>query len=92
MHKQNFAGIDVEVGANWVEGVNGDKMNPIWPIVNSTLKLRNFRSDFDSLAQNVYKEEYVNRTDEQAYTESHLIYYTYSKKKTKKEVNMLLIR
>jgi polyamine oxidase len=59
MHKQNFAGINVEVGANWVEGVNGGKMNPIWPIVNSTLMLRNFRSDFDHLAQNVYKEEYV---------------------------------
>ncbi|KAG8044379.1 hypothetical protein GUJ93_ZPchr0257g6571 [Zizania palustris] len=57
MHKQNFGGINVEVGANWVEGVNGEKMNPIWPIVNSTLKLRNFRSDFDYLAQNVYKED-----------------------------------
>ncbi|CAD6265937.1 unnamed protein product [Miscanthus lutarioriparius] len=57
MHKKNFAGINVEVGANWVEGVNGGKMNPIWPIVNSTLKLRNFRSDFDYLAQNVYKED-----------------------------------
>ena len=52
-------GLNVEVGANWVEGVNGGKMNPIWPIVNSTLKLRNFRSDFDYLPQNVYKEEYV---------------------------------
>ncbi|XP_039777517.1 polyamine oxidase 1 isoform X2 [Panicum virgatum] len=67
MHKQNFAGINVEVGANWVEGVNGGKMNPIWPIVNSTLKLRNFRSDFDYLAQNVYKdgglydEDYVQK-------------------------------
>ncbi|KAL5210114.1 hypothetical protein ABZP36_005737 [Zizania latifolia] len=57
MHKQNFAGINVEVGANWVEGVNGEKMNPIWPIVNSTLRLTNFRSDFDYLAQNVYKED-----------------------------------
>ncbi|CAD6265930.1 unnamed protein product [Miscanthus lutarioriparius] len=57
MHKKNFAGINVEVGANWVEGVNGGKMSPIWPIVNSTLKLRNFRSDFDYLAQNVYKED-----------------------------------
>ncbi|EEC74676.1 hypothetical protein OsI_10360 [Oryza sativa Indica Group] len=57
MHKQNFAGINVEIGANWVEGVNGEKMNPIWPIVNSTLKLRNFRSDYDYLAQNVYKED-----------------------------------
>ena len=59
MHKKNFSGINVEIGANWVEGVNGGKMNPIWPIVNSTLKLRNFRSDFDYLPQNVYKEEYV---------------------------------
>ncbi|BAF24924.2 Os09g0368200 [Oryza sativa Japonica Group] len=56
MHKQSFAGVNVEIGANWVEGVNGEKKNPIWPIVNSTLKLRSFRSDFDSLAQNVYKD------------------------------------
>ncbi|XP_047084919.1 polyamine oxidase 1-like [Lolium rigidum] len=57
MHKTNFSGLNVEMGANWVEGVNGGKMNPIWPIVNSTLKLRNFRSDFDGLAGNVYKEK-----------------------------------
>nr|XP_025880112.1 polyamine oxidase-like [Oryza sativa Japonica Group] len=57
MHKQNFDGINVEIGANWVEGVNGEKMNPIWPFVNSTLKLRNFRSDYDYLSQNVYKED-----------------------------------
>uniref|UniRef100_A0A0E0IIG8 Amine oxidase domain-containing protein n=1 Tax=Oryza nivara TaxID=4536 RepID=A0A0E0IIG8_ORYNI len=56
MHKQSFAGVNVEIGANWVEGVNGEKKNPIWPIVNSTLKLRSFLSDFDSLAQNVYKD------------------------------------
>ncbi|CAD6247006.1 unnamed protein product [Miscanthus lutarioriparius] len=46
MHKKNFAGINVDVSANWVEGVNGGKMSPI---VNSTLKLRNFRSDFHPL-------------------------------------------
>jgi polyamine oxidase len=57
MHKKNFAGLNVEIGANWVEGVNGGKMNPIWPIVNSTLKLRNFLTNF-SIVQNVYKEEY----------------------------------
>jgi polyamine oxidase len=34
-------------------------MNPIWPIVNATLKLRNFRSDFDGLADNIYKEKYI---------------------------------
>ena len=60
MHKHNFGGLNVEIGANWVEGVGGDKLNPIWPIVNSTLKLRNFYSDFDSVVGNVYKEEYVN--------------------------------
>jgi polyamine oxidase len=59
MHKHNFGGINVEIGANWVEGIGGDKMNPIWPMVNSTLKLRNFPSDFDSVVGNVYKEKYV---------------------------------
>ena len=58
MHKKNFSGINVEIGANWVEGVNGGKMNPIWPIVNETLKLRNFLTDF-SVATNIYKEEYI---------------------------------
>ncbi|KAF7051601.1 hypothetical protein CFC21_059825 [Triticum aestivum] len=51
MHKRDLSGIKVEMG------VNGGKMNPIWPIVNSTLKLTNFRSDFDDLASNVYKEK-----------------------------------
>lgn len=57
MHKHNFGGLNVEIEANWVEGIGGDKVNPIWPIVNATLKLRNFYSDFDSA--NVYKEKYV---------------------------------
>uniref|UniRef100_A0A453JC52 Amine oxidase domain-containing protein n=1 Tax=Aegilops tauschii subsp. strangulata TaxID=200361 RepID=A0A453JC52_AEGTS len=61
MHKRDFGGISVEMGANWVEGVDGGEMNPIWPIVNSTLKLTNFRSDFDHLASNVYKEKYIPR-------------------------------
>jgi hypothetical protein len=71
MHKQNFAGINVEVGANWVEGVNGGKMNPIWPIVNSTLKLRNFRSDFDYLSQNVYKEKYAVESTEKKLAQAY---------------------
>ncbi|XP_047074288.1 polyamine oxidase 1-like [Lolium rigidum] len=56
MHKHNFSGVNVEIGANWVEGVNGDKINPIWPMVNDTLKLRNFYSDFDGVVSSVYKE------------------------------------
>ncbi|KAK3150743.1 hypothetical protein QOZ80_3AG0237160 [Eleusine coracana subsp. coracana] len=49
-------------------------MNPIWPMVNSTLKLRNFRSDFDSVVSNVYKEngglydeDYVQKRMDRAY-------------------------
>ncbi|VAI25955.1 unnamed protein product [Triticum turgidum subsp. durum] len=58
------------MGANWVEGVNGGKMNPIWPIVNSTLKLTNFRSDFDDLASNVYREKYIRLSNEFLYHEN----------------------
>ncbi|XP_073006081.1 LOW QUALITY PROTEIN: polyamine oxidase 1 [Typha latifolia] len=55
IHKTNFAGINVEMGANWVEGVNGDQMNPIWTMANE-LKLRNFYSDFENLSSNTYKQ------------------------------------
>lgn len=56
MRKTNFAGINVEMGANWVEGVNGDTVNPIWDMANK-LNLRKFRSDFDGLSSNTYKEK-----------------------------------
>jgi polyamine oxidase len=61
IHKTKFAGLNVEMGANWVEGVNGDEMNPIWTMANGTggLNLRTFRSDFDHLAKNTYKQECV---------------------------------
>ncbi|VAI81476.1 unnamed protein product [Triticum turgidum subsp. durum] len=59
IHKTKFAGANVEMGANWVEGVNGDEMNPIWTMANGTggLNLRTFRSDFDHLASNTYKQD-----------------------------------
>ncbi|VAI93707.1 unnamed protein product [Triticum turgidum subsp. durum] len=59
IHKTKFAGVNVEMGANWVEGVNGDEMNPIWTMANGTggLNLRTFRSDFDHLASNTYKQD-----------------------------------
>lgn len=59
MHKHNFGGLNVEIGANWVEGIGGERVNPILPIVNDTLKLRNFYSDFDSVVGNFYREKYV---------------------------------
>ncbi|KAJ0982225.1 hypothetical protein J5N97_010480 [Dioscorea zingiberensis] len=55
MHKVSFAGLNVEAGANWVEGVNGKEVNPIWTLANQ-LHLRNFRSDFDNLSSNCYKQ------------------------------------
>uniref|UniRef100_A0A0E0EX28 Amine oxidase domain-containing protein n=1 Tax=Oryza meridionalis TaxID=40149 RepID=A0A0E0EX28_9ORYZ len=56
IHKTNFAGVSVEMGANWVEGVTGKEMNPIWTMVNDELKLRTFNSDYDHLANNTYKQ------------------------------------
>ncbi|PIA40512.1 hypothetical protein AQUCO_02500313v1 [Aquilegia coerulea] len=55
MHKTQFAGLSVEIGANWVEGVNGAEVNPIWPMVNK-LKLKTFLSDYDNLTSNTYKQ------------------------------------
>ncbi|CAN6293608.1 unnamed protein product [Urochloa humidicola] len=57
MHKTSFAGLNVEMGANWVEGVGGEQMNPIWPLANETLKLRTFFSDYDHFAKNTYKQD-----------------------------------
>ncbi|KAE8803996.1 Polyamine oxidase [Hordeum vulgare] len=59
IHNAKFAGVNVEMGANWVEGVNGDEMNPIWTMANGTggLNLRTFRSDFSHLAGNTYKQD-----------------------------------
>ncbi|KAM0892723.1 hypothetical protein ACQ4PT_025575 [Festuca glaucescens] len=59
IHKTEFAVVNVEMGANWVEGVNGDEMNPIWNMANGTggLNLRTFRSDFNHLSSNTYKQD-----------------------------------
>ncbi|KAG0456792.1 hypothetical protein HPP92_024580 [Vanilla planifolia] len=53
--KVPFAGIYVEKGANWVEGVNGKEINPIWTMAES-LHLRRFYSDYDNLSSNTYKQ------------------------------------
>ncbi|CAM0901750.1 unnamed protein product [Alopecurus aequalis] len=59
IHKTKFADVTVEMGANWVEGVNGGEMNPIWAMANGIggLNLRTFHSDFGLLAKNTYKED-----------------------------------
>ncbi|KAK6922177.1 Amine oxidase [Dillenia turbinata] len=55
IHKTTFAGLSVELGANWVEGVGGKETNPIWTMANK-LKLKTYRSDFDNLTSNTYKQ------------------------------------
>lgn len=58
IRQQNFAGINIEIGANWVEGVNGPQVNPIWTMANK-IRLRNFYSDFANLSSNIYKQGYA---------------------------------
>ena len=41
MHKETLGSYTVEVGANWVEGVGGKVMNPIWPLAKK-YKMRTF--------------------------------------------------
>ncbi|KAJ1686401.1 hypothetical protein LUZ63_017791 [Rhynchospora breviuscula] len=55
IRQQNFAGINIEIGANWVEGVNGPQVNPIWDMANK-IQLRNFYSDYSNLSANTYKQ------------------------------------
>lgn len=59
IHKTKFAGLDVELGANWVEGVNGDKMNPIWEMVKK-LQLKTFYSDYTNVSSNTYIQGYIS--------------------------------
>ncbi|KAI3874757.1 hypothetical protein MKW98_019330 [Papaver atlanticum] len=53
--KTKFTGESVEVGANWVEGVNGNEVNPIWTMVNK-IGLKTYYSDYDHLPANTYKQ------------------------------------
>ncbi|CAL9121708.1 unnamed protein product [Musa textilis] len=55
MRKASFTGLNVEVGANWVEGVNGLEINPIWEMANK-LHLTKFISDLHNISSNTYKE------------------------------------
>ncbi|RVX10503.1 Polyamine oxidase [Vitis vinifera] len=56
IQKTNFAGLSVEIGASWVEGVGGPRLNPIWDMVNR-LKLTTFYSNYDNISSNAYKQK-----------------------------------
>ena len=56
MHKETLGGYAIEIDANWVEGVGGKFMNPIWPLAKK-YKLRTFKSDWSNLSYNIYHQE-----------------------------------
>ncbi|XP_002986593.2 polyamine oxidase [Selaginella moellendorffii] len=56
MREADFAGKRIELGANWVEGVNETTTNPIWELANKH-KLRMFYSNFDNLSSNIYTQD-----------------------------------
>lgn len=60
MHKANFSGVSVEMGANWVSGVGGPEVNPIWVMANSKLQLRSLRSNFENISSNIHKQMWVS--------------------------------
>ncbi|KAJ0980110.1 hypothetical protein J5N97_008365 [Dioscorea zingiberensis] len=55
IRKTSFTGLQVENGASWVEGVNGEQMNPIWEMATK-LRLRTFFSDYSNISSNTYKQ------------------------------------
>ncbi|KAH7290282.1 hypothetical protein KP509_30G040500 [Ceratopteris richardii] len=56
MVNTDFSGYTVEIGANWVEGVGGKHVNPIWELAKR-YNLRTSKSNFDNLSSNVYNED-----------------------------------
>eukprot|EP00252_Welwitschia_mirabilis_P025972 TRINITY_DN8314_c0_g1_i1.p1 TRINITY_DN8314_c0_g1~~TRINITY_DN8314_c0_g1_i1.p1 ORF type:complete len:528 (-),score=50.91 TRINITY_DN8314_c0_g1_i1:115-1668(-) len=55
MHRTSIGNYTIELGANWVEGVGGAHVNPIWTLANK-YKLRNFISDWSNISSNIYRQ------------------------------------
>lgn len=55
IHKIEFARLNVEMGGNWVKGVNGKEVNPIWTMVKM-INLKTFYSDYENVSSNTYKQ------------------------------------
>ena len=58
LHEKQFEGYTVEIGANWVEGVGGEKVNPIWTLANDHNLTLSY-SDFSNVSANTYSQEWV---------------------------------
>ncbi|KAG6552017.1 hypothetical protein Mapa_006323 [Marchantia paleacea] len=49
----DFAGVKVELGANWIEGVNGQKENPVYSLANE-VNLKYSYSFYENYTENIY--------------------------------------
>ncbi|KAL1802633.1 hypothetical protein ACET3Z_031280 [Daucus carota] len=53
IRKQEFGGVSVELGAGWVAGVGGTKINPVWDLAKQA-NLRTCFSDYSNARYNIY--------------------------------------
>lgn len=56
LQEHHFEGYTVEIGANWVEGVGGEKENPIWTLANE-YNLTLSYTDFSNVSANTYSQK-----------------------------------
>lgn len=53
IRKQEFGGVSVELGAGWIAGVGGTKINPVWDLAQQS-HLRTCFSDYSNARYNIY--------------------------------------
>ena len=51
----HFGGVNVEISATWIQGVNGQEINPILTLANK-INLKTFFSDYANISENVYQQ------------------------------------
>ncbi|KAF3775669.1 Polyamine oxidase [Nymphaea thermarum] len=57
MHKREFGGKTVEIGANWIEGVGGHHLNPLLELAHES-GLRTFLFDYSNISSNYYDSKF----------------------------------
>lgn len=58
IHKEDFGGVTVELGAGWISGVGGRKSNPVWELASKS-GLRTCFSDYSHARYNIYDRRFV---------------------------------
>lgn len=55
IRKEEFAGLNVETGAGWIQGVGGKEPNPVWDLASKS-GLRTCYSDYSNARFNIYDQ------------------------------------